>query len=129
MELYIDVENNEELNQKVQEFAMQGYSIESNVSGIVVMKRKTYNTGILIILILFFIIGGILYYLLSKPDVVTIKVNNKSQASLPQVKADSYCPECGGPLTKDDLFCSSCGKPVKKELPEGKKETPEKENE
>ena len=48
--------------------------MEGNANNVVTLKKKGYNTAVLVLLILFvMIIGGIIYYLLCEDEMVIIK--------------------------------------------------------
>ena len=58
----------------VQMYLIQGFKIEGNANNVVTLKKKGYNTAVLVLLILFgMIIGGIIYYLLCEDEMVIIK--------------------------------------------------------
>ena len=47
----------------VQMYLIQGFKMEGNANNVVTLKKKGYNTAVLVLLILFvMIIGGIIYY-------------------------------------------------------------------
>jgi hypothetical protein len=73
------VSNTSELNQKVTEYQSKGFKIETSTNKTVVMKKKGYSTALLIILILFLVIGAIIYYVLSKDEIVTISISENNQ--------------------------------------------------
>ena len=115
--LNINANNENEFNQQLQMYIAQGYTMQSNINGTAILKKKSYSVGVLIILIIFFFPAAIIYYLLASDDVVTISYNNgqisNSIASNTEVideEFDSYCEECGQGLFKDAKFCPSCGK-------------------
>ena len=94
--------------------------MEGNANNVVTLKKKGYNTAVLVLLILFvMIIGGIIYYLLCEDEMVIIKNvgdesdNSKSNSkSLPKSEITGYCSDCGFPLTKNNVFCVGCGKKI-----------------
>ena len=58
----------------VQMYLIQGFKMEGNANNVVTLKKKGYNTAVLVLLILFaMIIGGIIYYLLCEDEMVIIK--------------------------------------------------------
>ena len=55
-------------------YLIQGFKMEGNANNVVTLKKKGYNTAVLVLLILFvMIIGGIIYYLLCEDEMVIIK--------------------------------------------------------
>lgn len=134
MNIQMEVANDEEMAQVVSQYMIQGYKMQSNFGGTVVLKKKGYNLGVLIVLLLLGIIFGIIYYLVCSDDIVTI--HNKSGGSYGysapvqnniQENFERYCIDCGAGLKKDALFCPNCGKKLEvenesddvPELPEG----------
>ena len=74
LNIQLQVHSENELNQMVQMYLIQGFKMESNNNGVVILKKKGYNTVILVLLIPFvMIIGGIIYYLLCEDEMVIIK--------------------------------------------------------
>ena len=112
--LNVDVNNENEFNQQLQLYLAQGYSMQSNINGTAILKKKSYSVGLLIVLILFFFPAAIVYYLVASDDVVTIRNNNgqssTNNADATTEKFDSYCVECGQGLFKDSKFCPGCGR-------------------
>ena len=98
--------------------------MEGNANNVVTLKKKGYNTAVLVLLILFvMIIGGIIYYLLCEDEMVIIKnvgdesINSNfnikfNSKSLPKSEITGYCSDCGFPLTKNNVFCVGCGKKI-----------------
>lgn len=88
---------------------IQGFKVQSNVNGTCILKKKGYNTGLLIILLLLGILLGLLYYLLSNDETVMIRmVNSNNQIN----EINSYCKHCGAALPKNVHFCSKCGSKI-----------------
>lgn len=124
MNINMEVENDDEMAQVVSQYMVQGYKMQSNFGGIVVLKKKGYNLGVLIILLLLGIIFGVIYYLVCSDDVVTIR--NKSggsygysapvQNNVSSNNFERYCIDCGAGLKKDALFCPNCGKKLDSEI-------------
>ena len=123
--MQITAQDEQELNMLVQQYVAQGFHVESNIAGNVILKKKGYSTGVLIILLLLCIIFGLLYYILSNEQIVTITTNNHNNynnnfstnqnTQIPQSNNDEiemYCVKCGSPILKDSKFCTNCGKPV-----------------
>ena len=112
--LNVEANNENEFNQQLQMYLAQGYSMQSNFNGTAILKKKSYSTGVLIVLILLFFPGAILYYLLASDDVVTIRYRNAQQTNtnvgVNNESFDSYCEDCGHGLFKDSKFCPGCGK-------------------
>lgn len=115
--LNVDVNSENEFNQQLQIYLAQGYSMQSNLNGTAILKKKSYSVGLLIVLIIFFFPAAIIYYLVASDDVVTI-TNRNGQAPRATASAsagttesyDSYCEECGQGLFKDSKFCPGCGR-------------------
>lgn len=117
--LNVDVNNENEFNQQLQLYLAQGYSMQSNINGTAILKKKSYSVGVLIVLIIFFFPAAIIYYLLASDDIVTIR-NRSGQPSgnatatsatpASTESFDSYCEECGHGLFKDSKFCPGCGR-------------------
>lgn len=116
LNINIEVQNDDEFNQQLQIYLAQGYKLQSNYNGTAILKKKSYNLGVLIVLILLFLIGAIIYYLLVDDDIVTIKNTNGARSSQTyNTTADAnnyveYCEDCGHGLFKDSKFCPGCGK-------------------
>lgn len=113
--LNVDVNSENEFNQQLQIYLAQGYSMQSNLNGTAILKKKSYSVGLLIVLIIFFFPAAIIYYLVASDDVVTITNRNgqapRATASAGTTKSyDSYCEECGQGLFKDSKFCPGCGR-------------------
>lgn len=132
----IYVENQDELNRKVQEYSLNGYKMDTVTTNNVIMKKKDYSLALFIILLFCFIIIGLIYYLLSDEYVVNIEINPQRSGEIQPFIGDpnmmmmqntntnvnnnvnsssldkSFCPECGTSLTKTDKFCPNCGKKV-----------------
>ena len=113
--LNVDVNNENEFNQQLQLYLAQGYSMQSNINGTAILKKKSYSVGLLIVLIIFFFPAAIVYYLVASDDVVTIRNNNGHSSTnntngATTEKFDSYCVECGQGLFKDSKFCPGCGR-------------------
>ena len=51
--LNVEVKNENEFNQQLQMYLAQGYNMQSNFNGTAILKKKSYSTGVLIVLILF----------------------------------------------------------------------------
>ena len=130
--LNVEANNENEFNQQLQMYLAQGYSMQSNFNGTAILKKKSYSTGVLIVLILLFFPGAILYYLLASDDVVTIRYRNAQQTNtnvgVNNESFDSYCEDCGHGLFKDSKFCPGCGKEVNETEDNPVDESP-KENE
>ena len=112
--LNVDVNNENEFNQQLQLYLAQGYSMQSNINGTAILKKKSYSVGLLIVLIILFFPAAIIYYLVASDDIVTIKNNglssNNGANSGNTNEFDSYCVECGQGLFKDSKFCPGCGR-------------------
>lgn len=88
---------------------MQGFQVQSNVGGTCILKKKGYNTALLIILLILGILLGLIYYLLCNDEVVMVRMVNSNNQTAPNFDIDSYCENCGAPLPKEVKFCSNCG--------------------
>ena len=109
----VDVNNENEFNQQLQLYLAQGYSMQSNINGTAILKKKSYSVGLLIVLIILFFPAAIIYYLVASDDVVTITNSNGQSStnnSATTEEFDSYCVECGQGLFKDSKFCPGCGR-------------------
>ena len=130
------VNNKTELNQKVQEYGMQGYDVKFLGNNNVVVKKKNYSLALLIVLLLFgFIIVGVIYYLLADETTIDIQIDprrcnhpapqsmsysepsvNNAPVDVPDNSGISgssiFCPGCGTKLSKTEKFCPKCGKKV-----------------
>ena len=131
MFMNVYVNNQKELNQKVQEYSMMGYKVDNLGSDFASVKKKNYNMGILIILLFFGLILGILYYFLCDDDKINIQIdpsqagNSQNQTNPSQINNiqtqsntdfevinsnyNNFCQECGTQLTSADNFCPVCG--------------------
>lgn len=130
--LNVDTNNENEFNQQLQLYLAQGYSMQSNINGTAILKKKSYSVGLLIVLILFFFPAAIIYYLVASDDVVTIR-NNSVQTSSNNNSAnteeyDSYCVECGQGLFEDSKFCPGCGRDLNATVDDVIVETDSEEN-
>lgn len=107
----INVNNEKEFNQQIQMYLAQGYHMQSNFNGTAILSRKNYSTGLLIILLIFGVVLGLIYYLISSDDIVTITMNedDSTKSNSNNKNFDSYCPNCGHGLFKDSKFCPGCG--------------------
>ena len=110
----INVNNEKEFNQQIQMYLAQGYHMQSNFNGTAILSRKNYSTGLLIILLIFGVVLGLIYYLISTDDIVTITMNedDSAKSNSNNNNFDSYCPNCGHGLFKDSKFCPGCGNVV-----------------
>lgn len=110
----INVKNENEFNQQLQMYLAQGYRMQSSFKGTAVLSKKGYSTALLVILLIFGIILGVIYYLVSSNDVVTIINTNEGGSTSNQNTENfsSYCSDCGHGLFKDSKFCPGCGKSI-----------------
>ena len=128
--LNVDVNNENEFNQQLQLYLAQGYSMQSNINGTAILKKKSYSVGLLIVLIILFFPAAIIYYLVASDDIVTIR-NKNGQSSNNSGNAnefDSYCVECGQGLFKDSKFCPGCGRDLNAPADEPTAEPDSEEN-
>ena len=109
--LNVDTNNENEFNQQLQLYLAQGYTMQSNLNGTAILKKKSINMGVLIVLIILFFPAAIIYYLVASDDIVTIKNNNASSGNINSNKSfDLYCDDCGQGLSEGFKFCTNCGK-------------------
>lgn len=126
MMMNVYVNNKDELNQKVQQYSVNGYKIDSVTNNNIIMKKKDYNMALFIILLLFvFFIGGIIYYLLAEEYVVNIEINPSKSGQAQPMMGDpnmvvmenmqknsnpTPAPNTNTPSnSKATGFCTECG--------------------
>lgn len=110
----IYVNNTKELNSKIQEYQISGYSMISTTENSAVMSKKNFNMAVFLLLFLFvFMIGGIIYYLLvGDDDTVNIIVDNNRSFRRNNNVHNKVCLACGELISSSQKFCSVCGKKV-----------------
>ena len=79
MEIEVTVQNQNEFDESIQRYIESGYELESKVGDTAILRKKGFKLWIFIVLVLFLIIGAVLYYFLSDDNVVVIR-NLESEA-------------------------------------------------
>ena len=76
---YENVSSKEELDFMIKKYKEEGYEIEWQIETIVKMKKSEFSNGVFLLLLLFFIIGGLIYLALKggKEDIIVISMDEK----------------------------------------------------
>ena len=101
LNLNIETDDENEFNRQLHLHFVQGYDLQSNHDNVAILKRKSFNIVLMIILLFLFFPLAIAYYLISSEDFATIK--------LKKVSSDAFCSQCGEEIYEGSKFCTACG--------------------
>lgn len=106
---YETVQNKEELDFRVKNYKQEGYKIKWENGTNVKIVKDDFNIGVFLLLLLFFVIGGLIYAIIKSGSKDTVVISIDGNYNVPEVKEFFECRVCGEEFDSKEKYCPYCG--------------------